>query len=128
MAQLIYSILALLMIMFLSMNMQRNIGKDQQSQTFNEVTTQLTGVGTEVLERIGSTHFDRYALLYRFDESRYCGRVEYGQEAEFTTDPALPCPSFPILRTLSSIPPVTTSTASTAWLPSPSSEEISSMR
>ena len=72
MAQLIYSILALLLIMFLSMNMQRSIGKDQESQALNEVTTQLTGAGTEVLEQIGATYFDRYHPTNLGNEP-YCG-------------------------------------------------------
>ncbi len=74
MAQLIYAILALMMVMFLSMNMQRNVGRDQQEQALNEVATQLTGVGTGVLEQIGTRHFDKYTL----DNERelpYCGRI-----------------------------------------------------
>lgn len=75
MAQLIYSILALFLIMFLSMNMQRGIGKDQQNQSLNEVTTQLTGAGTEVLERIGATYFDRYHPT-NLNAEPYCGLLQ----------------------------------------------------
>lgn len=74
MSQLIYAILALLMIMFLSMNMQRNVGRDQQEQAVNEVGTQLIGVGTEVLEHIGGRYFDAYSFGNR-NQRPYCGRI-----------------------------------------------------
>lgn len=105
MAQLIYSILALLLIMFLSMNMQRNVGRDQQEQSVNEVGTQLTGVGTEVLEQIGSQHFDWHNWNYEWsrrgvDKSGalvlplyqpYCGRVAKGlEQASKLSNPAGP--------------------------------------
>jgi hypothetical protein len=64
MAQLIYSILALLIVMVVSMNTQRSVMGTAEDQAFNEVTTQMTGVGTEVLERIGRTHFDWYNWQY----------------------------------------------------------------
>ena len=85
MAQLIYSILALLMIMFLSMNTQRNIGRDQQEQTVNEIGTQLTGVGTEVLELIGSRYFDAYTYANR-NTQPYCGRVADDQLTLFSSE------------------------------------------
>ncbi len=88
MAQLIYSILALLLIMLLSMTMQRGIGRDQQEQTLNEVGTQLTGVGTEVLELIGTQYFDRFTFDNR-NTRPYCGRVaDNGEEQDRFSRPS----------------------------------------
>ncbi|MEM1043944.1 MAG: hypothetical protein AAGI91_15120 [Bacteroidota bacterium] len=65
----IYAILALMMIMFLSMNMQRGVGRDQQEQALNEVATQLTSVGTGVLDQIGTRHFDWHTWNYQRSRS-----------------------------------------------------------
>lgn len=91
MAQLIYSVLALMLIMFLSMNMQRGIGKDQHEQALNEVTTQLLGVGTEVLEHIGRSHFDGYNWRFGVDTPTrpYCGRLD-DTEADSLNSPLGP--------------------------------------
>jgi len=88
MAQIIYSLLALLMVMVLSMNMQRGIGRDQQEQSLNEVATQLTGVGTEVLELIGTQYFDRFNLDNQ-NTRPYCGRVaDNGEEQDLLSSPS----------------------------------------
>lgn len=97
MAQLIYSILALLLIMFLSMNTQRGIMGTAEDQAFNEVTTQMTGVGTEVLERIGRAHFDQYNWLWGIGPTpttvlameqrrqNLCGRLDEDQTSLLAT-------------------------------------------
>lgn len=96
MSQLIYSILALVLIMFLSMNMQRGVSRTQQEQGVNEVGTQLTGVGTEVLERIGRTHFDQFTYDNSGpDDKPYCGRVWNGRETiDFHIPGTNVCPDF----------------------------------
>lgn len=80
MAQLIYSILALLLVMVVSMNTQRSVMSTAEDQAFNEVATQMTGVGTEVLERIGRTHFDRYAWYYGASTSTISGTTAQKRE------------------------------------------------
>lgn len=93
MSQLIYIVLAMLLVMLLMMNTQRGVNRTARDQTLNEVQTQLTGVATEVLERIGRTHFDRYAAS-RYDAANpethkpYCGRIAEGQETAALTAPA----------------------------------------
>ena len=88
MAQIIYSLLALLMVMVLTMNMQRSIGRDQQEQSLNEVATQLTGVGTEVLELIGTQYYDRFTFDNR-NTKPYCGRVaDNGEEQDVLSRPS----------------------------------------
>ena len=74
MSQMIYSILALVLLMILSFNMQRGIKSTAQGQSINEVLTQLPGVGTEALEQIGRSYFDRHAFDQR-NTKPYCGRV-----------------------------------------------------
>lgn len=86
MSQLIYILLALVLVIVLSLNLQRGVDRTAREQTLNEVQTQLVGVGTEVLERIGRTHFDEYTLINQ-NAKPSCGRVENGKEAVHFHDP-----------------------------------------
>lgn len=93
MSQLIYAILAMALVLILSLNMARGISKTTSGQALNEVGTQLTGVGTEILEQIGRTHFD--AHNWQFGESTptrpYCGRVASDRMFELSDpDPSAP--------------------------------------
>jgi hypothetical protein len=74
MAQFIYLIAAVLVVMVVGMTMNRGAETALQRQSLNEVETQLTGVGTEVLELVGSSYFDRYTYLNRNDRP-WCGRT-----------------------------------------------------
>lgn len=86
--------------MVITLNVQHGALKQQQEQTLNEVGTLLTGAGTEVLESIGATHFDRYTWLYQNSRSGtdaaggavpapllpYCGRLT-ASEVNRLSDP-----------------------------------------
>ncbi|MDX1419531.1 MAG: hypothetical protein R3181_06140 [Rubricoccaceae bacterium] len=74
MAQFIYLVVAVLVVMIVGMQMNRGAETTLQRQTLNEVATQLTGVGTEVLEMVGSTHFDRYTFANQGNRP-WCGRT-----------------------------------------------------
>jgi hypothetical protein len=74
MAQFVYLLAALLVVMIVGMQMNRGAEATLQQQTLNEVGTQLTGVGTEVLERIGGSYFDRYTYVRRGTRP-WCGRT-----------------------------------------------------
>lgn len=77
MIQLVYCILAILILSILTMTSQRGIAATLQGQTLVELESQLTGVGTEVLERVGQSYFDHYAYTHRASAGfpRYCGRI-----------------------------------------------------
>ena len=55
---LLYALLAMLLVALFSLNMQRGIHATEQQMIVNEVATQLTGVGVDVLEHIERTPFD----------------------------------------------------------------------
>jgi hypothetical protein len=55
---LIYAILAILLVGLFSMNMHRSMHHTQNSMVVNEVVTQLTGAGYDVLDLIGRQPFD----------------------------------------------------------------------
>lgn len=101
MAQLIYAVLALALVMILSMNVQRGTGQTQRDQALNEITTLMTGVGTEVLDRVGSGHFDLYNAARTSDTTSVflCGRLTELQKdrlrpySEFGTDD-VHCPDY----------------------------------
>lgn len=109
MAQLIYSILALILVMVISMNTQRSVMGTAEEQALNEVATQMTGVGTEVLERVGRTHFDWYNWQYGVGTStlgtsaaasetrrtRFCGRLDENEADSLATPGSFtPCGSY----------------------------------
>lgn len=56
--QVIYSLLAIMLLGLFSLNMLRGIHFSQNDMVENEVATQLTSIGTDVLEFIGRTAFD----------------------------------------------------------------------
>ena len=88
MSQIIYALLAMALVLILSLNLQRGISRTSQGQTVNEVGTQLTGVGTEILELIGRSHFDWYNWENgdNTPDRPYCGRVADDQLA-FLSEP-----------------------------------------
>lgn len=81
MTQLVYCILAILILSVLTMTAQQGIAANLQTQTLTELETQLTGVGTEVLEHIGQTYYDEYTYTYRATREGpyFCGRVRQDQ-------------------------------------------------
>lgn len=78
MAQYIYLIAAFFAMMTFLMTSQRGIGRTEQTQSLTEVSTQLTGVGTELLEQIGRSYYDRHTYVQRATKP-YCGRVQESQ-------------------------------------------------
>ena len=56
--QVIYAFIAILLLALLSLTLQRGIHSTERRQAVNEVSTQLTGVGIDVLEYIGRHPFD----------------------------------------------------------------------
>lgn len=56
--QTLYSLAAMALAMLLAINLYRGVTGTQQSMIVNEVATQLSGVGVDVLEHIGSFPFD----------------------------------------------------------------------
>ena len=63
--QVIYAFIAMLLVALLSLTLQRGIHSTERRQIVNEVSTQLVGVGIDVLEYIGRHPFD-----YAVDTSR----------------------------------------------------------
>ena len=110
MSQMIYAILAMALVMVLSLNMQRGVKQTTQGQTLNEAMTPLVGVGTEVLEHIGSTHFDGFNWNYENSRAAsdkrgvaipdplkpYCGRVAVDEMLSLVSpkDPTGACTSY----------------------------------
>lgn len=91
MSQIIYALLALALVMILGLNLQRGISRTTEDQTLNEVITQLPGVGTEVLEQIGRTHFDWHTWQYGVSTPTrpLCGRVRDDRQSLLSEpDPA----------------------------------------
>ena len=91
MIQLVYCILAILILSILTMTSQQGIAGSLEGQTLVEVETQATGVATEILEAIDQTFFDRYTWLRRSTKP-YCGRV-YNAIADSLAAPGsfVPC-------------------------------------
>jgi len=52
------SLLALLLVMLLSVQSFHIVNRTERQIVLNEISTQLTGVGVEVIERVGSTLYD----------------------------------------------------------------------
>lgn len=88
MIQILYTLVAIALLAMIGLNLQRGAAHTAQQQTFNEVATQLTGVGIEVLEHIArdSVYFDRHAFDFR-SVPPACGRIDSTQIALFA-DPA----------------------------------------
>ncbi|MDX1740688.1 MAG: hypothetical protein R3178_05310 [Rhodothermales bacterium] len=63
--QVIYAFIAILLIALLSLTLQRSVHSTERRQIVNEVSTQLVGVGIDVLEDIG-----RHAFDYEVDTTR----------------------------------------------------------
>ncbi len=63
--QVIYAFIAILLLALLSLTLQRGIHSTERRQIVNEVSTQLVGVGIDVLEHIGRKPFD-----YEVDTTR----------------------------------------------------------
>ncbi len=57
-AQVLYAVIAMVMTSLLAFNVQRGALNAQQRVISNEVLTQFSGVGEEILEDIGSLPFD----------------------------------------------------------------------
>jgi hypothetical protein len=72
MSSMIYGILAILLIVFLGLNMQRGQLQTQDRMVVNEVATDLSGVAYSILDFIGRTPFDENT-----DESKVPQPVEY---------------------------------------------------
>jgi hypothetical protein len=72
MSSLIYAILAILMLMFLGLNMTRGQLRTQDKILLNEVATELSGVAYSILDFIGRRPFDENT-----DESKVPQPVEY---------------------------------------------------
>ena len=53
------SLLALLLVMFLSVQSFQIVNRTERQIVLNEISTQLTGVGVEVIERVGTSLFDQ---------------------------------------------------------------------
>lgn len=64
MAQTLYGLIALALVSMLTLNMHRSTTNTQQRQIFNEVVTQVTGVGAEVFDHIAreNVYFDKYVF------------------------------------------------------------------
>lgn len=58
MYQLIYSIIAIVLVGILTLHVMLSMTNTQRRQAVNEIATQMTEIGTEALERIGRTDFD----------------------------------------------------------------------
>jgi type II secretory pathway pseudopilin PulG len=58
MYQLIYSIIAIVLVGILTLHVMLSMTTTQRRQAVNEIATQMTEIGTEALERIGRTAFD----------------------------------------------------------------------
>ena len=58
MYQLIYSIIAIVLVGIMTMHVMLSMTSTQRRQAINEISTQMTEIGTEALERIGRTDFD----------------------------------------------------------------------
>ncbi len=76
MAQTLYGLIALALVSMLALNMQRGTTNTQQRQIFNEVATQVTGVGSEVFDHIArdGVYFDKYVYDTR-SVFPTCGRT-----------------------------------------------------
>lgn len=76
MAQTLYGLIALALVSMLALNMHRGTTHTQQRQVFNEVATQVTGVGTEVFDHIArdSVYFDKFVYDTRATFPT-CGRT-----------------------------------------------------
>jgi hypothetical protein len=72
MSSLIYAILAILLLMFLGLNMTRGQLRTQDKMVVNEVATELSGVAYSVLDFIGRRPFDE-----RTDESKITPPIVY---------------------------------------------------
>lgn len=72
MIQTLYGILAIMLVMFLSLNVVRGTTSTQQKMILNEVGTLLTGIGMDVLDHIERKPFDRAT-----DESKTAGPPTY---------------------------------------------------
>lgn len=72
MSSLIYGILAILLIVFLGLNMQRGQLRTEERMMVNEVATDLSGVAYSILDFIGRTPFDELT-----DESKRGQPVVY---------------------------------------------------
>jgi len=55
---LIYAVLAIMMVGLFSLNMHRSMHQSQNRMVVNEVVTELTGAGYDILELIGRLPFD----------------------------------------------------------------------
>jgi hypothetical protein len=87
MAQTLYGLVALLLVSLLALNMHQGTTHIQQRQVFNEVATQVTGVGAEVFEHIArdSVYFDKFVFDTRASFP-VCGRTT--SPAAFTEEAA----------------------------------------
>lgn len=87
MAQTLYALMALALLSMVTLNMQRGTTNTQQRQIFNEVSTQVTGVASEVFDHIGrrGVYFDKYISDTRTTFPT-CGRVT--SPAVFTAEAA----------------------------------------
>jgi len=76
MAQTLYALLALVLLSMVSLNAQRGTTNTQQRQIFNEVSTQVTGVASEVFDHLDrpGVYFDKYIFDTR-STFPTCGRV-----------------------------------------------------
>lgn len=76
MAQTFYGLIALALVSMLALNMHRSTTNLQQRHIFNEVATQVTGVGSDVLDHVSRSgvYFDKYIYDTR-TTFPVCGRV-----------------------------------------------------
>lgn len=76
MTQTLYGLLALALLSMVALNVHRSTSNTQQRQVFNEVATQVTGVGSEVFDHIArdSVYFDKYVYDTR-SVFPTCGRT-----------------------------------------------------
>lgn len=79
--QVIYAFIAMLLVALLSLTLQRGIHSTERRQIVNEVSTQLVGVGIDVLEHIGRTTFD-----YAVDTNRV--DIDPIEDFPYVEDPA----------------------------------------
>jgi hypothetical protein len=79
--QVIYAFIAILLLALLSLTLQRGIHSTERRQIVNEYSTQLVGVGIDVLEHIGRKPFD-----YEVDTTRADFSI-WRDDFPYATDP-----------------------------------------
>ena len=79
--QVIYAFIAILLVALLSLTLQRGVHSTERRQMVNEVSTQLVGVGIDVLEFVGRRAFD-----YEVDTTRADFAV-WRDDFPYATDP-----------------------------------------